>query len=111
MDQDRWLSLMELTAQRAAGNVSWAPKVAERAAVAPVRAEGLRILRLLIGGVVKPWERSMVGRTAAESLVANAAASDLATDRERLRDRLLELGFFDALDETGSRLPDPRGPV
>jgi hypothetical protein len=100
LSQERWVHLMAKTAARAAGDLDWAPKTAERAAQPPLSVDGMRILGLLASGVANPWERPLIGRIGVN--VTRSPASDdprLQDERARLRDQLLELGFFDAIRE------------
>lgn len=102
VNQELWLNLMVETATRAAGDIDWAPKTAERAATQPLSPTALGLLRILVGGTKEVWERPMVARSAIEALRSVELKGDAAEQvaaRDTLRDRLLDLGFHNALED------------
>lgn len=93
---DELLIRLDRTTDLTGGDIDLATEVADRCRDAQPSEPGLRILRRMQGHG-EPWEKDHAGRVGLEAL-AIAAGHGLATEFNRLRDRLIELGFHDAAD-------------
>lgn len=93
---DDWISRMDRTLQLTGGEVELATEVADRCLDVQPSEAGLRMLRLMQGRG-EPWERDHVGRTAVDAL-RSASGHAVGAEFDRLRDRLIELGFHDAAE-------------
>lgn len=90
------LTRLDRTTDLTGGDIDLATEVADRCRDAQPSEPGLRILRRMQGHG-EPWEKDHAGRVGLEAL-ATAAGHGLATEFNRLRDRLIELGFHAAAD-------------
>jgi hypothetical protein len=90
---DDWLSLTEATTSATAGAIDEPNRVAERASRAPADPRAARIIAALLADDPKPWDLQRIGEIGLR--VLPEATSEAATD---LRERLLERGFYEALD-------------
>lgn len=90
------LTQLDRTTDLTGGNIDLPTEVADRCRDAQPSEPGLRILRRMQGHG-EPWEKDHAGRAGLEAL-ATAAGHGLATEFNRLRDRLIELGFHAAAD-------------
>lgn len=98
VEQDRWERMMLATCKRAGGSLEWAVSVAKRFVDERVAGTGLAALTCLLRGRIEPWDRAEVAETSLGALRVSQGEGVLAGERERLRDALADLGFFDAPD-------------
>jgi hypothetical protein len=93
IDDDDWLTLTEATIRATSGFVDESVDVAERASRAPADPRAARIIAGLLADDPKPWYLQRIGALGLEVLAA--ATGDTATE---LRERLVERGFYEALE-------------
>jgi hypothetical protein len=93
---DDLVDRFERTTALTSGEVDYATEVAERCRDAQPNETALRVL-LRMQGHGQPWERDHVGRVAVEAL-ARASGKGLSDEFNRLRLRLIDLGFHSAAD-------------
>ena len=98
IDSNQWESLTLETCEKIAGDIDWAPQVAERASSQPASAKALRILTLLVQAPLDYWERYRVADHAMKALTESPVESSTADARDDLRRALLEHGHFKAGD-------------
>ena len=96
LDDDRWLALTEQMLQRTGGNVMEPDRIAARAGRNPDDSRALRIVALLLEGEPPLWDLGKIGDAGLSLLASHPAGSSEWSD---LRDRLVERGFHEALDE------------
>lgn len=93
---DELIPRLDRTVTLTGGEIDLATEVADRCRDAQPNEAGLRILRLMQGHG-EPWEKDHVGRAGVEALIS-AAGNGLGGGFNRLRARLIELGFHAAAD-------------
>jgi hypothetical protein len=98
LSQDRWLDLADRTAAQAKGKLDWAHHVAERAAETPKDPRAVRIIASLLTGEVELWHVEEIARLGLRVLRESRPLGNVEEqpDRRRLRETLLERGFYEA---------------
>ena len=93
---DAWVPRMDRTLTLTRGEIDLPIEVADRCQDVQPSGAGLRMLRLMQGHG-KPWEKDRVGRIGVDAL-RTASGHGVGVEFNRLRSRLIELGFHEAAE-------------
>jgi hypothetical protein len=100
LEDSVWLDLTLETLERSGGAIDSAREVSSRAAKTPASPASTKILLLVLEGELELWEVAPIARNAQEALQRPQAPGS-EDSRRRLREFLLQRGFYEARDLGG----------
>jgi len=100
LDDSLWLDLTLETLRRSGGTIDSAREVSSRAAKASASPASTEILLLVLEGGLELWEVAQIARNAQEALQLPEVPGT-KDSRRRLREFLLQRGFYEARDLDG----------